>query len=122
MNYNKVILAGHLTRDPELRYTQNNTAVCNFGLAVNRKYKDEENVCFVDITAWSKPAELISEYLSKGDPILLDGRLELDQWENKDGEKRSRHKITLENFQFCSKVDSVTAPETNTQEDDNVPF
>mgnify|MGYP006308635341 FL=1 len=102
-SYNKDILLGNLTRDPELRYTPSNTAVCDFGLAVNRKYKDEEKVCFVDITAWAKQAELISEYLSKGDPIMLDGRLELDQWENKDGDKRSKLKVICENFTFVGR-------------------
>ena len=135
-NYNKVILMGNLTRDPELRYTPSNTAVCDFGIAVNRKYKDTETTCFVDITAWGKQAELISEYLTKGDPILMDGRLELDQWENKNGEKRSKLKVVCENFQFVGRKsdsggsrtsptstgggESSPAPERDSEED--VPF
>ena len=112
MSYNKVILMGNLTRDPELRSTSSGTSVCEFGLAVNRKYKDEETVMFIDITAWGKQAEIISEHFSKGKQILLDGRLELDQWE-KDGQKRSKHKVTLESFSFMPKVK---------EDDDDSPF
>jgi len=110
-NYNKVILAGHMTRDPELTYTQSQTAICKFGLAVSRKYKEKEEVCFVDCTAWGKTGETIQQYMAKGRPILIEGRLTHETWEAKDGTKRSRHSVTVENFQFLgSKDDGAKAP------------
>jgi len=99
-NVNKVILIGNLTRDPELRYTPSGTAVCEFGMAVNRKYKDREETTFVDLVAWARQAELISEYCKKGRPLFVEGRLTFDSWEGKDGQKRSRLRVTVENFQF----------------------
>jgi len=105
-SYNKVLLLGNLTRDPELRVTPKGTAICTFGLAVNRKFKDEsggerEEVTFVDIEAWGRQGETISKYCTKGRPLFVEGRLRLDQWEDKNTkEKRSRMKVVLENFQF----------------------
>lgn len=105
-NLNKVFLMGNLTRDPELRYTPSGTAVASFGLAVNRRYKsqsgeDREDTCFVEVTAFARQAEVISEYLSKGRPVFIEGRLHLDRWEDKQsGAKRSKLTVTLENFQF----------------------
>jgi single-strand DNA-binding protein len=105
-SYNKVILLGNLTRDPELRVTPRGTPICQFGLAVNRQYKDEsgqlrEEVNFLDIEAWGKQGEVISKYLTKGRPLFMEGRLKYDQWEDKTtGQKRSKIKIVLENFQF----------------------
>ena len=103
---NKVMLIGNLTRDPELRVTPKGTAICQFSLAVNRKFKDEsggerEEVTYVDIEAWSKQGETIAKYCTKGRPLFVEGRLRLDQWEDKTTkEKRSRMKVVLENFQF----------------------
>lgn len=104
-NLNRVMLMGNLTRDPELRYTPNNTAVAGFGLAVNRRFKDgqgqmQEEVTFVDCDAWGRTAEVINQYLRKGNPIFVEGRLKLDQWQDKEGQKRSRLKVVVENFQF----------------------
>lgn len=105
-NFNKVILAGNLTRDPEMRYTPKGTAVAKFGLAVNRKWKAEtgelkEEVTFVDIEAWSSQAETIGKYLKKGRPILLEGRLRYDSWDDKQtNQKRSRLVVVLDSFQF----------------------
>src|SRR5436190_10665965 len=105
--FNKVILAGNLTRDPELRYTGNGMAIAKFALAVNRKWKDgntgdmKEEVTFVDIDAFGKQAETIGQYLKKGRPILIEGRLKLDQWEDKQTQqKRSRLGVVLESFSF----------------------
>ncbi len=103
-NVNKVFLMGNLTRDPELRHIPNGTAVCDLGLAINRRYKSgdgeqKEETCFVDITFWQRRGEVISEYLKKGDPIFIEGRLQLDQWETSDG-RRSKLKVIGENFQF----------------------
>src|SRR5579859_3341162 len=95
-SFNKVILAGNITRPPELRYTPAGKAVCEIGLAVNEKWTDaagekRENVCFVDCTAWAGTAETISKHLRKGDPILLEGKLRLESWEDKNTkEKRSK--------------------------------
>lgn len=105
--FNKVILAGNLTRDPELRYTPSGTAIAKFGLAVNRKWKDSqsnemrEEVTFVDIDAFGRQAETIGNYLKKGRPILIEGRLKLDQWDDKQTQqKRSRLGVVLESFVF----------------------
>jgi single-strand DNA-binding protein len=105
---NKVFLIGNLTRDPELRVTPKGTAICQFGLAVNRQFKDEsgqtrDETTFVDIEAWGKQGELVSKYLTKGSPAMVEGRLKLDQWEDKtSGQKRSKMKVVLENVQFLS--------------------
>ncbi len=107
-NFNKVLLMGNLTRDPEMRATPSGTAVCQFGLAVNRIYNNsngerQEETTFVDIEAWGRQAETISKYVSKGNPLFVEGRLKLDSWENKEGEKRSKMKVVLENMQLISQ-------------------
>jgi single-strand DNA-binding protein len=105
-SYNRVILAGNLTRDPELRYTPKGTAVAEIGIAVNRSWKDEsgqmqEEVTFVDVAAYGRQAEVIGQYLKKGRPILIEGRLKLDSWDDKQtGQKRSKLRVVLESFQF----------------------
>src|SRR3954467_14436216 len=103
---NKVLLMGNLTRDPELRVTPKGTPICQFALAINRQFKMEsgesrEEVIFVDIEAWGKQGETIAKYCTKGRPLYVEGRLRLDQWEDKNTkEKRSRMKVVLEQFQF----------------------
>ena len=104
-NLNKVMLIGNLTRDPELKYTPGNQAVCELGLAVNRKYRTKDNeereeVTFVDCEAWGKQAEVIKQYMTKGRPIFIEGRLKLDTWDDKDGQKRSKMRVVIEDFQF----------------------
>ena len=105
-NFNKVILMGNLTRDPELRYTPKGTAIARIGLAINRKWKSEtgelkEEVTFVDVDAFGKTAETIGQYLKKGRPILIEGRLRYDTWEDKQTkQKRSKLGVVLETFQF----------------------
>ncbi len=96
---------GNLTRDPELRVTPKGTSVCQFGLAVNRVFRLEngdtqEETTFVDVEAWGRQAETISKYVTKGNPLFVEGRLKLDSWENKEGEKRSKMKVVLENMQL----------------------
>ena len=113
--FNKVILMGNLTRDPQLRYLPNNMAVCDFGLAVNRRYKDrdgnqKDDVCFVDLTAWARSAEVINQYMRKGSLILVEGRLKLDTWTGQDGQKRSKHTVVVENFQFAGGREGGGAP------------
>jgi single-strand DNA-binding protein len=104
-NYNKVLLMGNLTRDVELKYTPSNMAVANLGIAVNRRYKGndgemKEETTFVDCEAWAQTAENLSKWFSKGRPIFLEGRLKLDQWQDKDGGNRSKLKVVVDNFQF----------------------
>jgi len=105
-NLNRVLLIGNLTRDPELRVTPKGTAICQFGLAVNRTFKDEggqqrEETTFIDVEAWGRQGETIAKYCKKGRPLFVEGRLRLDSWEDKaSGQKRSRMKVVLENFQF----------------------
>jgi single-strand DNA-binding protein len=104
--FNKVILAGNLTADPELRYTPKGSAVARLRLAVNRSYKTEtgelrEEVTYVDVDAWGQQAETLAQYLRKGRPVLLEGRLKLDQWDDKQtGQKRSALRVVLESFTF----------------------
>jgi single-strand DNA-binding protein len=110
---NRVILIGNLTRDPQLNYLPNNTAVCEFGIATNKKFKGrdgtvKEDVCFVDCTCFGKSGEAINQYMQKGGSIYIEGRLKLDQWEDKNsGGKRSKLKVVVEEFQFIgSKRDN----------------
>jgi single-strand DNA-binding protein len=104
-NMNKVLLMGNLTRDPELRYLPSNMAVVNIGLAINRRWKNQqgepqEETTFVDCEAFGRTAEVINEHLRKGRPIFVEGRLRLDQWQDKEGNNRSKMKVVVENFQF----------------------
>lgn len=105
-NLNKVFLMGNLTRDPEVRYIPSGTAVADLGVAVNERYKDRdsgewrEKPVFVDVTVWRRQAETCAEYLSKGSPVMIEGRLQLDQWENKEGQKRSKLKVLADRVQF----------------------
>jgi len=106
-NLNRVLLIGNLTRDPELRVPPKGTAICQFGLAISRTFKDEstgqtrEEATFVDIEAWGKQGEVIAKYCTKGRPLFVEGRLRFDQWEDKTTQqKRSKLKVVLENFQF----------------------
>ncbi len=110
-NFNRVILLGNLTRDPQLRYLPNQTAVVDFGLAVNRKFRgsngeEREDVLFIDCSAFGKPAEIINQYCQKGRPIFIEGRLKLDTWDDKQtGAKRSKHAVVVENFQLLGGRD-----------------
>lgn len=104
-SFNKVILLGNLTRDPQVRYTPSGTAVADVGLAINNSWFDKntnqrrEEVTFVDVTVWGRTAEIAGEYLAKGRQVLIEGRLQLDQWDDKEtGQKRSRLKVVCENL------------------------
>jgi single-strand DNA-binding protein len=104
-NFNKVLLMGNLTRDPQLTYLPSQTAVVDFGLATNRRWKSQdgqqrEETCFIDCRAFGRMAENINKYLTKGRPVFIEGRLTFDSWTAQDGSKRSRHRVTVENFQF----------------------
>lgn len=107
-SFNKVILAGNLCKDPEIRYTQSSQAICNFSMAINNgkdKNGTERPADFFDCEAWEKTAELISEYLKKGSSCLIEGRLKQDRWEDEHGNKRSRVKVVVQNIQFLGKKD-----------------
>ncbi|PWU06158.1 MAG: single-stranded DNA-binding protein [Verrucomicrobia bacterium] len=111
-SFNKVLLLGRLTRDPELRVTPNGLNICKFSLAISRKYKAndgsmKEEVTFVDIDAFGKQGEVVAKFFSKGKPIFVEGRLKLNEWDGQGGEKRSKLTVVLENFQFIgSKEDA----------------
>ncbi len=109
-SFNKVILLGNLTRDPETRVTANGNTICKLGMAVSRVYSTRdgerrEETTFVDIDAFGKQAEVITKYMRKGRPLMVEGRLKLDQWETNDGQKRSKLGVVLENFQFVGGRD-----------------
>ena len=112
---NKVLLIGNLTRDPEVRMMSNGRPVCNFGLALNRSYKDsdgnrKDETTFVDVECFGPRAEAVGRFFSKGRSIFVEGRLKLDQWESKEGEKRSALRVVLDNFEFVdSKQDGPGA-------------
>jgi single-strand DNA-binding protein len=148
-SYNRVLLMGNLTRNPEIRYTPSGTAVVDLGLAVNESFKNKagevvEQVCYVDVVVWGRQAETASEYLLKGSPVFVEGRLQLDQWENQQGEKRSKLRVRADRVQFLggsggtrntetsaapSATQSVApsapppvAPASEVDDDDDVPF
>ena len=124
-SYNKVILMGNLTRDPEMKYLPSGAAVANFGLAVNESYTDKqtgekkESACFVDIQAWERQAEIVNEFLLKGDPVFIEGGLKFESWEDQEGKKRSRLFVRIFRMQLLgSKKDRQEAPQqANTQEE-----
>ena len=104
-NYNRVILAGNLTRDPQLTYLPSQTAVVDFGLAINRYWTGQdgqkrEETCFIDLRAFGKQAETLNHYMTKGNSILVEGRLKFEQWTGQDGKKHSRHRVIVDSFQF----------------------
>jgi single-strand DNA-binding protein len=104
-SYNRIILMGNLTRDPQMSYLPSQTAVVEFGLAVNHRWRSQdgqqrEKVCFIDCQCFGKQAETLHQYVVKGNPILIEGRLDFDTWEGKDGTKRSKHRVFVERFQF----------------------
>ena len=123
-NLNKTMLIGNLTREVDLKYTTSGAAVANFGLAVNRTYADSngdkvDDTCFVDIVAWNRLAEVAGEYLSKGSPVFVEGRLQMDSWEDQDGQKRSKLKVVAQNIQFLGggKTDAEEG-----ESDSDIPF
>jgi single-strand DNA-binding protein len=113
-NLNKVMLIGNLTRDPELRHTPSGKTVSEIGLAINRTWTNDqgqkqEDTTFVDVTLWGKQAEVVQQYVTKGSPIYIEGRLQLDTWDDKEtGKKRSKLRIVAENFQFLSGKPGAT--------------
>ncbi|MFQ5543000.1 MAG: single-stranded DNA-binding protein [Nitrospiria bacterium] len=128
-SFNKVILIGNLTKDPEVRYTPSGTSVCNFGLAVNHRYKQGEetrdDVCFIDIVVFGKQGENCAQYLSKGQGALIEGRLQQRRWESEDGQKRNRHEIIAQMVRFLPKRQAAPQDGGGSEipfEEGNVPF
>ncbi len=114
-SYNKVLLMGNLTRDPQLSYTPNQTAVVDFGVATNRRWtaqdgSQREETCFVDCRAFGRMAENINKFMNKGRPIFIEGRLTFDTWTGQDGTKRSKHRVTVENFTFLPGAGAAGGP------------
>ena len=146
-SFNKVMLLGNLTRDPEVKYTPKGSAVADIGLAVNRTYTTDggekrEETTFVDVTMWGRQAEIAGEYLKKGRPLFVEGRLQLDTWDDKQtGQKRSKMRVVCENFQMLGSRDgggeggggagrssgggsrpAKSAPAAEEPSDDDIPF
>ncbi|HID56954.1 TPA: single-stranded DNA-binding protein [Candidatus Poribacteria bacterium] len=131
--YNKVILLGNLTRDPDVRYLPSGTAVASFGIAINRIYNDRQTgeqkkeVCFVDITAFGRTAEICGEYLHKGSPVLVEGRLRYSSWETDDGQRRSKLDVVAQNVRLLPRgvetAEEIPAEETEEiPAEDDIPF
>lgn len=126
---NKVFLMGNLTRDPDIRHTPKGTAVTDLGLAINMSYRtaegvDKEEVCYVDVVVWGRQAETCKDYLTKGSPVFVEGRLQLDQWDSPEGEKKSKLRVRADRVQFLSRPTtgggggrSSSAPERHRDED-----
>lgn len=109
--FNKVILVGNLTRDPELRYLPSGSAVCNTAIATNRRFKKQdgtqgEEICFIDVSFFGRTAEIANQYLKRGSKVLIEGRLKLDQWQDQNGAKRSKHSVTVENMTMLDSKNS----------------
>lgn len=135
-NFNKVLLLGRLTADPELRYTKSGIPVAEMRMVVNREYTDSKNQrvskpCFVDVLAWRRTAELVSEYLRKGSELFVEGRLEYETWETQDGQRRSKLRVVAEHVQFIGgrkggkTGDDQPPPESKTLpslDDEEIPF
>jgi len=125
--YNRIILVGNLTRDPELRYMPSGGAVCTTGIATNRKFKKQdgssgEEVCFVDITFFGRTAEVANQYLKRGAKVLVEGRLKLDQWTDQNGGKRSKHSVTVDSMQMLGSKDSNQGGYNQTQAPTNTNY
>ncbi|RMH26501.1 MAG: single-stranded DNA-binding protein [Planctomycetota bacterium] len=114
-SFNKVFLMGNLTRDVELRQIGDGQAVANLGIAINRRFRtksgeNREEVTFIDCEAWGRTAEVMNQYLAKGRPVFIEGRLKLDQWQDRDGSNRSKLKVVVENFQFVDSAGGGDGP------------
>lgn len=124
---NKVILIGHLTRDPEIRYTPKGTAVCDIAIAINRKFRldsgeQKEDVTYVDIVFMSKKAEVVKKWFRKGHPIFVEGRLETDSWEDKETkQKRYKTRVFGEGFQFLKATDANAASDEQSSQEEGQP-
>jgi len=126
-SYNKVIMLGNLTRDPQLSYLPSQTAVVEIGIATNRKFKKQdgtegEEVCFADCKMFGKRAEVINKYLHKGDSLLIEGRLHYESWKSQDGSKRSKLVVMIESFEFVGDKRAKQGSQQPVQDDSDIPF
>jgi single-strand DNA-binding protein len=126
-NFNRVMLIGNLTRDVDMKYTQSGKAVANLGLAVNRAYTDAngekaQDTCFVDVVAWDRLSEVCRDYLSRGKPVFIEGRLQYQSWETENGVKRSKLEVVAKNIQFLGGKAGFDRSSPEEEEDDQVPF
>jgi single-strand DNA-binding protein len=119
--FNKIILIGNLTRDPEVRYTPQGTPVCNFGIAVNRRYKQgddiKKEVTFINVVVFGKQADTCGQYLNKGSAVLVEGRLQERRWETEEGQQRSKHEVVAQTVRFLSKKQDVAEIDTSVEEE-----
>jgi single-strand DNA-binding protein len=123
MSVNHLALLGHLTRDPELRYTPGGSAVCQFGLGLNRRYKTaggelREETAFVEVVVWGKQAEVVAAHMAKGRAVFVEGRLQQDTWETESGERRSRLKVVAERVTFLPRSGNGGAPAAGPEADE----
>lgn len=121
MNFNRILLMGRLTRDVQISFTPNQTAVAEFGMATNRRWKsqggdEKEEVLYVDCVMFGKRAEVLNRYIGKGDPLFVEGRLKLDQWTTQEGLNRSKIRVIVENFEFISTNENTQRTEQNRTE------
>ena len=126
-SYNLCILMGNLTKDPQLRHTKGGAGVCNFSIAVNRVYTDssgerQEDATFVDVVAWNRLAEVCAEYLGKGSPAFIEGRLQQRSWETDDGSKRYKLEVVARTVKFLGSGKSQSNEDDGDSQDDDVPF
>ena len=111
MSFNKVVLIGKLTRDPELKYSASGTGIAVLGLAVNHQYKEKKETCFVDVTCFGKLSEVVAQYCSKGKPVLVEGRLDQQRWDDANtGQKRSKHQIIAQSVVFLGSGGPTQSP------------
>ena len=125
-NLNHITLAGHLTRDPELRFTPSGTPVATLGVAINHRWRQgeawQEETCYIDCTVFGGQAQAATEYLSKGSPVLVEGRLRFRSWETQDGQKRSKHEVLASNVQFLPRSSSATFQRELGEDRGEMPF
>lgn len=123
--FNKIILAGNLTRDVEIRYSQNGSAIAKTAIATSRKFtangEKKEEICFVDLTFFGRSAEVANQYLRKGSKVLVEGRLNFEQWTDQNGQKNSKHSIIVETMQMIDSKSSSSMPETFVPENQSKP-
>jgi single-strand DNA-binding protein len=123
--YNRIIMMGNLTRDPELRQLQSGGTVCRFGIASNRSFKNRQtgtitqDVCFIDVDVWGAQAESCNQYLQKGRPVLVEGRLKFDSWKDAEGQTRSKYSIVAESVQFLGGASDQVANNDQSEQEDN---
>lgn len=127
-NYSLAVIMGHATRDAELKYTQNGTAICKVTVAVNHKYKDQKDVSFIDVTCWQKMAEMAAQ-IKKGEAVMFSGRIQQESWTSKDGEKRAKLVVVADTLrQLSGRQDSQQGPSqqqqgpSQQQQDEDIPF